>query len=447
MNKQILVVDDRADIRLSLVVFLEQHGYQVLEADSPQFAQVQLKEHDVDLILLDMNFTLDTTSGEEGIQFLNWMQQHKFNLPVIAMTAWSNVDIVVQAMKLGAGDFIEKPWKNKHLLHVVQQQLSLCFLTKENVGLKQQLADQPVEHYQWQSACMRQLLDNLKTIAATDANVLLTGDNGTGKSELAKFIHQHSMRKNKSMISVNMGAISESLFESEMFGHVKGAFTDAKSSRIGRFELADNGTLFLDEVANTPVSQQMKLLRVLEGGEYEVLGSSKTQKANCRIVSATNADFSAIISQEKFREDLYYRLNTMELRVPSLAERNEDIVPLANFFIAKFCQKYQKDYCALNDSAKQALSSYHWPGNLREMSHLIERAVLLNNTECIDADDLRLTASAPKSELPLMPLQDAELALLKKALAQTDNNIPKAAKLLGLTKSSMYRRVEKYSLA
>lgn len=446
MKTNILVVDDRADIRLSLVVLLEQHGYQVVEADSPQKAQIELKQFDISLILLDMNYTMDTTSGEEGIQFLSWMQQNKFSTPVIAMTAWSNVDLVVQAMKLGANDFIEKPWKNKHLLHVIDQQLSLSSLEKENLGLKQQLTEQPTEHYEWQSACIRQLLDQLKTIAVTDANVLLTGDNGSGKSELAKFIHQHSLRKHQALVSVNMGAIAESLFESEMFGHVKGAFTDAKSSRIGRFELANNSTLFLDEVANTPVSQQMKLLRVLEGGEYEVLGSSKTKTANCRIVSATNADFPSIIAQDKFREDLYYRLNTIELRVPSLAERQDDIVPLARHFVDKFCRKYHKDYCDLTNHAQSALQHYHWPGNLREMSHLIERAVLLCTSSVIDVTDLRLTAAAPVTELPLMTLQEAELSLLKKALKQTDQNIPKAAKLLGLTKSSMYRRVEKYEL-
>jgi len=362
------------------------------------------------------------------------------------MTAWSNVDLVVQAMKLGANDFIEKPWKNKHLLHVIEQQLSLSSLEKENIGLKQQLAEQPEQQYQWRSACIRQLLDQLKTVAKTDANILLTGDNGTGKSELAKFVHCHSSRNQKSLVSVNMGAIAESLFESEMFGHVKGAFTDAKSSRIGRFELADNSTLFLDEVANTPMSQQMKLLRVLEGGEYEVLGSSKTKTANCRIISATNADFAGLIAQDKFREDLYYRLNTIELRVPSLAERQEDIVPLAHYFIEKFCRKYHKDFCDLTKQAQSALRHYHWPGNLREMSHLIERAVLLCSSNVIDDNDLRLTASAPANELPLMTLHEAEVSLLKKALKQTDNNIPKAAKLLGLTKSSMYRRVEKYEL-
>ncbi|WP_286234239.1 sigma-54-dependent transcriptional regulator [Thalassotalea sediminis] len=443
---EILVIDDRADIRLSLVILLEQHGYSVKEADSPQQAQGILKKFDIALVLLDMNFSLDTTSGEEGLQFLNWMQQSKIVVPVIAMTAWSNVDLVVQAMKLGATDFIDKPWKNRHLLNAVKQQLSMQELGKENAGFKQQLNVQPENDYQWQSSCMLQLLDELSIVAPTDANILLTGENGTGKSQLAKWVHQKSKLNRLPMVSMNMGAVSSTLFESEMFGHVKGAFTDAKTQRIGRFELAQNSTLFLDEVADIPLDQQAKLLRVLESGEYEVLGSSKTKKTNCRIISATNANFSDLISQDKFREDLYYRLNTIELRVPSLKERQSDIVPLTRHFIAIYSQKYQKSYCELSNQAEKALMAYNWPGNVRELSHLIERAVLLNKTGLIDEPELRLTATAATTDLPLMHLKEAEILLIKKALSQTDNNIPKAAVLLGLTKSSMYRRVEKYGL-
>jgi len=443
----ILVVDDRADIRMSLSILLEDHNYKVIEAETPQVAQIKLKQDKISLIILDMNYRLDTTSGEEGIRFLQWLNSTNIQVPVIAMTAWSNVELVIQAMQLGAKDFIEKPWKNKQLLHIVKQQLSLNSLQLENEKFKQQLNSSSPTQYQWRSACMLQLLDNIETVAATDANILLTGDNGTGKSELAKNIHQLSTKANHPLVSVNMGAISESLFESEMFGHVKGAFTDAKANRIGRFSLADNGTLFLDEIANIPLTQQAKMLRVLENGEYEVLGSSKTQFSNCRIISATNADFKHLIAHDKFREDLYYRLNTIELRLPSLHERSQDIIPLTQFFIAKFSQKYQRDYCELTHGAQQALIDYYWPGNIRELSHLVERAVLLSTNQSIDIEDLRLTANNPKIELPLMTLRDAEINLIKKALLQTDNNIPKAAKLLGLTKSSMYRRIEKYELA
>lgn len=442
----ILVVDDRADIRLSLAILLEDNGYQPVEADNPQVAQLKLKQESISLILLDMNYSLDTTSGDEGIRFLSWLKNSNINVPVVAMTAWTNVELVIKAMKLGAKDFIEKPWKNKQLLHIVEQQLSFNSLQVENAKYKQQLSPNNKEQYQWQSACMLQLLDNIKTIASTDANILLTGDNGTGKSELANLIHQQSTKADQPLVSVNMGAISESLFESEMFGHVKGAFTDAKSNRIGRFTLADNGSLFLDEIANIPLTQQPKILRVLENGEYEILGSSKTQLSKCRIISATNADFKTLISDGKFREDLYYRLNTIELRLPSLQERNKDIIPLTQFFIAKFSTKYHRDYPELTQGAQQALLDYHWPGNIRELSHLIERAVLLSSNQLIDIEDLRLSTNNPKVELPIMTLRDAEISLIKKALLQTDGNIPKVAKLLGLTKSSMYRRIEKYQL-
>jgi DNA-binding NtrC family response regulator len=442
----ILVVDDRADIRMSLSILLEDHNYQVLEAENPQVAQMKLKNEKVSLIILDMNYSLDTTSGEEGIRFLQWLKSAHMQIPVIAMTAWSNVELVIEAMKLGAKDFIEKPWKNMQLLHIVKQQLSLNALQLENDKFKQQLDTNNSTQYVWRSACMLQLLDNIKTVATTDANILLTGDNGTGKSELAKSIHHQSSKTHHPLVSVNMGAISESLFESEMFGHVKGAFTDAKTNRIGRFSLADQGTLFLDEIVNIPLTQQAKMLRVLENGEFEILGSSKTQFSNCRIISATNADFNDLIANDKFREDLYYRLNTIELRLPSLKERNQDIIPLTQFFIAKFSQKYHRDYCEITQGAQQALMDYHWPGNIRELSHLVERAVLLSTNQSIDIEDLRLTANNPTIELPLMTLRDAEINLIKKALLQTENNIPKAAKLLGLTKSSMYRRVEKYEL-
>jgi len=460
-KNNILVIDDRIDIRLSLSLLLEDHGYNVYEADNPQVAQFILKKHDISLVLLDMNFTLDTTSGEEGLAFLTWFQTSHFVLPIIAMTAWSNVDLVVKAMKLGVSDFIEKPWKNRQLLHVIEQQLSLTDLQQQNARLKQQLSNKPDQksNYQWRSPCMVSLLQQVKTIANTDVNILLTGENGTGKSDLAQYIHQHSMRKNESLISVNIGAIADSLFESEMFGHKKGAFTDAKESRIGRFELAEKGSLFLDEIANIPLSQQAKLLRVLESGEFEVLGSSKTIHSNIRLISATNGEISALIHDEQFREDLYYRLNTLEFHLPRLAERRDDIVPLAQFFIDKFISKYKLNTCLLVPEAEDALLAYHWPGNIRELSHLIERAVLLCRDSQITVNDLPLRCQQNSStrpsrdnenndqeSLPFMTLVKAEVNLIKQALLKTNDNIPQAAILLGLTKSSLYRRIEKHEI-
>jgi DNA-binding NtrC family response regulator len=461
----ILVVDDRPDIRLSLAVLLEDHHYTVIEADNPQIAQVKLKNHSISLILLDMNYQLDTTSGEEGLAFLTWLQDSLYaQTPTIAMTAWSNTDLVVKAMNLGANDFIEKPWRNKQLLHTVEQQFNLLNLEKQNNKLKQQLKKHHFDEYVWRSPVMTQLLKKVKAVANTDVSILLTGDNGTGKSELARFIHQQSHRTSEAFISVNMGAISESLFESEMFGHKKGAFTDAKQNRIGRFELAEKGSLFLDEIANIPLAQQAKLLRVLENGEYEVLGSSTTQKTNTRIISATNGDFTQLLSTELFREDLYYRLNTIEFRVPSLKERTEDILTLAQYFVEKFSKKYQRLVKSISYGAEQAMLEYHWPGNVREMSHLVERAVLLAENEQLLTEDLHIksvsysTSVEPlvnnenvknqqDNELPLMTLAEAEVAMVKLALAKSKGNVPKAAILLGLTKASMYRRVEKYGLA
>ncbi|TQV88818.1 sigma-54-dependent transcriptional regulator [Aliikangiella coralliicola] len=440
----ILVIDDRAEITLSLSMVLGDNGFEVIEAENPQVAQAKVKDNEIDLILLDMNYALDTTSGEEGLSFLKWMQESGINIPTVAMTAWSNVDLAVRAMQLGACDFIEKPWKNKRLLQIVQQQLAYCQLQTENSKLKQQLAQPDDTKYQWQSDCMQLLFQQIATVASTDVNVLLTGDNGTGKSEIAKHVHQLSTRKEQPLISVNMGAISESLFESEMFGHKKGAFTDAKNNRIGRFELAESGSLFLDEIANIPLSQQAKLLRVLETGEYEVLGSSRTKHTDVRIISATNGDIEKLIESESFREDLYYRLNTIEFHVPSLKERHSDILPLAKFFIRQFSNKYNRDDFSLSESAQIALTDYHWPGNIRELSHLIERAVLLTQHKKIEAEDLNLSMKKSSETLPLMTLEEAEIHLIELALNKTQKNIPKAAKLLGLTKSSLYRRLDKY---
>jgi len=443
---QILVVDDSPEIRLSAAFILEDQGFDVLEAENHHYAQTVLSENRVDLILLDMNFSLDTTSGEEGLRFLTWLSKSDFVIPVIAMTGWSNVDLAVNAMRLGACDFIEKPWNNQRLMQIIRQQLKMSGLQVQNQKLKQQLESVVEQDFTWRSAAMEKLLNQIDSVAATDASILLTGDNGTGKSHLAQRIHQQSDRAGNAFISVNMGAISESLFESEMFGHKKGAFTDAKENRIGRFELAKHGTLFLDEIANIPQSQQAKLLRVLESGEYEVLGSSQTQRADSRIISATNGDIAQLITDGVFREDLYFRLNTIELRVPSLKERIQDITPLAKHFIALHGKKYKREELSLTPSAIQALEAYHWPGNVREMSHLMERAVLLAQGSSLEQEDLHLSNLKQNNNLPMMTLDQAEQILIEQALELSHNNVPKAGILLGLTKSTMYRRLEKYGI-
>ncbi|WP_416306136.1 sigma-54-dependent transcriptional regulator [Neptunicella sp. SCSIO 80796] len=444
--QSILVIDDRADIRTSLRFLLEEHQYQVTEANSPQQAQIEIRQQLPALILLDMNFTLDTVSGQEGINFLQWMQDAGHVIPVIAMTAWSNTPLIVKAMQLGARDFIDKPWNNAQLINNIQRQLEISALSQQNSKLTQQLEQGRKQGYQWRSAIMQTLLSQLSTVAKTDANILLTGENGTGKSELAQFIHECSGKSYSSLVQVNMGAIPEALFESEMFGHVKGAFTDAKQKRIGRFELADQGSLFLDEIANMTLTQQAKLLRVLESGQYEAVGSSHTQNSNARIISATNCDLNQAIEQGNFREDLFYRLNTMTFEVPALRQRCDDVLPLAGYFVEQFTNKYHKTAIKIADDARDAMLDYTWPGNIREMSHLMERAVLLNHNGVISATDLAIPPSRTTSDFPLMSLEKVEQLLINRALGQSGNNVADAAEILGLTKSSLYRRMDKYGL-
>ena len=343
MSLTILVIDDMADVRLSANFLLNNQAYTVLEADSVLNGLDIIKQNKGDLILLDMNYSSDTTSGQEGLNFLKKLEKLGFNMPVIAMTGWSSVDLAVKAMQQGAVDFIEKPWDNQRLLQVIKQQIQVTDLKKENRRLRQHQQVETTEHNEdlvWKSTVMFKLMEQIKRVAKTDATLLLTGENGTGKSSVASYIHQLSDRKQQSLVTVNMGAIPASLFESELFGHKKGAFTDAKETRIGRFEMANEGTLFLDEIANIPLAQQAKLLRVLESNEYEMVGSSVTERANVRLISATNANFEKLIKEEKFREDLYYRLNIIEIHIPSLRERSEDIMVLAKHFVEKHALRY-----------------------------------------------------------------------------------------------------------
>lgn len=458
-NKQhILVIDDNKELRLAVRFVLEDQGYHLSELENPVQARELLPRQQPDLILLDMNFRLDTTSGEEGLRFLKFLQQHYPEIPVVAMTAWSNTQLVVQAMQSGAGDFLEKPWQNQRLLQIIQQQLKLSGLRVQNRALVQQLEAQqnkPDTELAWRSPAMQRLMQHLQTVASTDVNILLTGENGTGKSQLAHWLHLHSGRRQGPLISVNMAAIPETLFESELFGHKKGAFTDAKEARVGRFSLADGGTLFLDEIACLAPAQQAKLLRVLESGEFEALGCSQTQQSDVRLISATNADFTTLIGQGLFRQDLYYRLNTLEFRIPPLRERPEDIAPLCEYFLQQHGQRYRKTDIRLSATALQLLQQYHWPGNLRELSHLLERAILLCQHHEIQHIDLGIPLSGLPplaeltitAELPDLTLEQAELQLIKRALAKHPANKQKAAEQLGITKSSLYRRLEKYGLA
>ncbi|CAM2065678.1 Sigma-54-dependent Fis family transcriptional regulator [Sulfidibacter corallicola] len=447
MTSTVLIVDDMPDVRMSADYALSDQGFAILEAESPQQALALLTEHEIDVVLFDMNYTRDTTSGEEGLAFLEKMQSMNDTFACVAMTAWSSVDLAIQAIKKGASDFIEKPWDNQRLLQIVTQQTQLIQLRRQNRALRQQCNAFEAHNLLWRSRPMLKLKAHLERLATTDATILLTGENGCGKSSIAKVIHQLSGRRDASFVTVNMGAIPESLFESEMFGHRRGAFTDARENRIGRFEMATGGTLFLDEIANIPLAQQAKLLRVLESREYEPVGSSRTQKANARIVCATNANFEELLSQGTFRTDLYYRLNTIELRIPPLRERRDDIMPLAYHFAETHATRYQRPKVTFSPEAEKTLLEYEWPGNIRELSHTVERAILLTHNAVVESHDLHLRF--PKSQthqLPLMTLDEAEHVLITKALDETGGVVAEAAQILGISKSAMYRRMEKFGI-
>lgn len=447
MEKIVLVVDDDDDVRMSAQFLLSRHGYKVIEQETPEAALQYLKSNKVGLILLDMNFTRDTTSGSEGLDFLEQLNTKKIDLPVIVMTAWPTVNVAVEAMKIGAKDFLEKPWNNNRLLQVVKLQFEINGLREQNLKLKQQNTElRSSDGLVWKSNQMMELIEQINRVAPSDASILLLGENGTGKSCIAQYIHNKSARSGEKFVSVNMGALPQNLFESELFGHVKGAFTDANSDRIGRFELAEKGTLFLDEVSTIPLENQPKLLRVLESGEYEKVGSSKTLKSNVRVICASNGDFSKLIEQKHFRQDLYYRLNTVILRVPNLEERQDDILPLAHFFLDKFSVKYGRSNISFSDAVKQKLLSYAWPGNVRELSHIIERAVIFCSDDCIKEEDILQEVTRSKENLPIMPLEQAEVILIKQALRRVDGNVAAAAEMLEISASALYRRMEKHDI-
>jgi len=449
MKLTVLVIDDMADVRLSANFLLSNQNYNVLEADSVLRALDVIQENNIDLILLDMNYSSDTTSGQEGLNFLAKLAKLEISIPVVAMTGWSSIDLAVKAMQQGANDFIEKPWDNQRLLQIVKQQIQVTDLKKQNRRLRQHQQVEATETLVWQSKAMTKLMSEIQRIAKTDVTILLTGENGTGKSSIATYIHQLSSRNQQSLVTVNMGAIPESLFESELFGHKKGAFTDAKETRIGRFEMANEGTLFLDEIANIPLAQQTKLLRVLESSEYEMVGSSITEHANVRLISASNASFDKLIQAEKFREDLFYRLNTIEIHIPSLRERTEDILPLAKHLVEKHAQRYGKVGLIVADDVAEKLKSYDWPGNIRELSHVMERAVLFADDNIITAQSITLKKNIGQTsdeKMPFMTLEQAEQQLLLQALKKTEGLTVEAAELLGISKSAIYRRMEKYDI-
>ena len=447
---RVLVADDQVDVLHSLRLFLKRLGLEVEAVGTPQ-AVLESLPRGFDLVLIDMNYSRDTTSGLEGLELLSRIRERDPGVPVVVMTAWGGVEVAVEAMRRGARDFVQKPWENERLATIVRNQVewtrarrALQGLSAENQALRGDLPEVVAE-----SAAMKRALELVARVGPSDANVLVTGENGTGKGVIARLLHARSLRADRPLVTVDVGALSESLLESELFGHVRGAFTDARTDREGRFELADGGTLFLDEVANLPLGQQAKLLRVLELGQFERVGSSRTRQVDVRVVAATNVDLDGEVAAGRFRQDLRFRLNTVEIHLPPLRERQEDIAPLAARFLHQFARKYRRSICGFTSEALSALLAQRWPGNVRELAHAVERGVLLALGEEIGPGDLGL------STLPIGPvgpgleqpnLQHLEAMIIRQTLERCSGNAEQAAVALGLSRSAMYRRKKKLGI-
>ena len=447
---RLLIADDQPHILEALRLLLKPEGYDLEMVRAPALVLDALAHESFDGLLIDLNYTRDTTSGQEGLDLVSRVREIDAQLPVVVMTAWGNIDLAVEAMRRGAGDFIQKPWENARLLSVLRTQMELHRSQKRAQWLEAEnriLRAAGAPDFIASAASMRHVLDTMARVGPSDANVLITGEHGTGKEVVAQTLHRLSSRATRSLVAVNTGALPEGIFESELFGHVKGAFTDARADRIGRFELANNGTLFLDEIANIPVRQQAKLLRVLETGEMERVGSSKTQTVNVRMISATNADLRAECTAGRFREDLLFRLNTVEISLPPLRERRDDIPSLAGHFLARYAARYRRAIQGFEPAALQLMLHHNWPGNVRELDHTVERAVLMARGDRIESADLGLnTQRTAVQSLDELSLETVEAILIRKALARASGNVSHAADALGLSRGALYRRIEKYGL-
>src|SRR6476620_9665371 len=446
---RILIADDQPDVLEALRILLKGEGHQTDAVTSLGAVMNALDKRTYALLMMDLNYTRDTTSGQEGLEVIPRIQAIDETLPIVVMTAWATVDLAVEAMKLGARDFVTKPWDNDRLASIVRTQIALgnALRKSQQLEAKNELLRGKMPNIISDSPRMRPVIELIARVAPSDANVLITGENGTGKGLVAQALDSLSTRTSKIMITVNMGGLSEGVFESELFGHVKGAFTDAKTDRAGRFELADESTLFLDEIANLPMSQQAKLLRVIETGEFERVGSSRTLHANVRIISATNSNLHEEVAAGRFRQDLLFRLNTIEVALPPLRERREDIPALAQHFLLAHARRYRKTIAGFETAALDALLAHRWPGNVRELDHAVERAVLMTQGQQVKANDLGLTSGVSDTpRLEDMSLEDVEAFLIKKALSRFDGNARKAAEALGLSRSAFYRRLQQYGL-
>jgi DNA-binding NtrC family response regulator len=451
---RVLVVDDNLDILTSSRLLLKKHYSLVKTTDDPHQIEELLGQFDFDVIVLDMNFTQDALSGQEGFHWLKTILLLNPSIVVIMMTAYGDIKLAVDAIKAGASDFITKPWQNDQLLAAMasafqhsQTKKKVDQLTRQTQGLSQVMNGES-QPFIGQSAIMQQVFSTIDKAAKTDANILITGESGTGKELVARAVHQASLRANKTFINVDMGAITETLFESELFGHKKGAFTDAKSDRIGRFELARGGSIFLDELANLPLNQQAKLLTTLQNREITPVGGVKSIAIDIRLISATNDNLLEAVDNGRFRQDLLYRVNTIEIRLPPLRERKEDIPLLISYYLKHFCHKYNRAL-VINASDIQRLSRYSWPGNVRELCHAIERAVILTDGKSLDISSIINTKQTPKiaNDKPeIFNLEQVEQLTIANALSHFKGNVSQAAKALGLTRGALYRRLDKYEL-
>ncbi len=447
---RVLIADDQADVLKALHLLLKPEGSQVTKVSSPSAVLAELDTGEFDVLLMDLNYTRDTTSGKEGLDLLSRVRELDGTLPVVVMTAYGSIEVAVEAMRRGARDFVEKPWDNERLLSIVRTQMELAQALRKGQRLEAEnraLREEGQPCLIAESKVMQPVLRMIASVGPSDASVLITGENGTGKSVVAHALHAASPRAAGPLVTVNAAGLSEGVFESELFGHVKGAFTDAKSDRIGRFEMAKGGSLFLDEITGVPANLQPKLLRVLETGDFERVGCSRTRRADVRILSATNADVSAEVEARRFRQDLLYRLNTVEIALPPLRDRRDDIPLLGLHFLRIHSVRYRKRITRFDTAATRTLLNYRWPGNVRELDHVVERAVLMAADDAIRVDDLALQAEGESGRrLEDMTLDGVEALLIRKALARFDGNIKEAAKALGLSRSGLYRRLAKYGL-
>jgi len=448
-SARILIADDDPDVLAALRLLLRGEGFEVHAANAPARVVAAVEGEDFDAALLDLNYARDTTSGREGVELVRRLRDLDPTLPVIVMTAWGSVEGAVAAVLGGARDYIEKPWDNKRLLATLRSQIELSAALRRARRLELEnrlLSPDGAPPLIAESPAMRPVMDLIARVAPSDASVLVTGEHGTGKELVACILHAASPRAARPMVTVNVGGLSESLFESELFGHERGAFTGARGERLGRFELADGGTLFLDEIANVPLAQQAKLLRVLQTGEFERVGSSRTRRVSVRLVSATNADLRAEVAVGRFREDLLFRIDTVEIHLPPLRERREDIPLLGAHFLERHATRYGKRLAGFEPEALEALRAHPWPGNVRELDHAVERAVLLAIGDQVRAADLGLKPAEAGTTLDHLTLDEAEKELMRRALKRHEGNVSEAAKALGLSRSAFYRRLERHRL-